>query len=637
MDHGHDSHGGGGIGDTNYSVRNEELAHRFWYIVVGFVSAFLVCRIVNWYKLERRLRRHKSSSVQSPTKPDTPFLELWATFTAVVREVSYPQLYVPARGFSWLTPPAVGRIIVLLVYWTIVIHMATDGAILPDVFHWERIGYRNAWVTITQLPLLYLLSSKCNVLGFIIGISHERLNWLHRWVARTMLATGAVHGFYFYADWARSELVDYQIKMMPMIKYGFGAWGVLLWACISGLAPLRRLSYEFFVLQHIVTAVLFLWLVYVHIPADARYNLWFAIAALCFDRFCRTVMLVWQNVKAFPDKKKCTGGQRIGHQAQLRAVGDSITVVTIKDVHFKWRAGQHLYLWMPRIGIAEAHPYTIACAHRLPETCICNSIQLVVRKHSGFSKRLHEFATKAQAAGEKERLTVFVSGPYGAPPRWDIYETIVLISASTGASFTLPILESVLQFKGTNCVKRIDFLLATKQGEEIDFYVMRLHELIELAKDTDVDLNVHIAVTRGPTSFPISQDGAALDSSSGSSSGTSFGPGKKVMSEKVTSQRPLPSPSDIEQTAAAVPVERKRSSNASTDSHVFYSSVRPDVEAYIRGPVEATGGETSVIVCGGPSLVARTRNCVASLSDERAVHKGTGAQGIQLFVEEYSF
>jgi hypothetical protein len=36
-------------------------------------------------------------------------------------------------------------------------------------------------------------------------------------------------------------------------------------------------------------------------------------------------------------------------------------------------------------------------------------------------------------------------------------------------------------------------------------------------------------------------------------------------------------------------------------------------------------------------LVATVRNAVASLSDERAVHKGTGAQGIHLHVEEYCF
>jgi NAD(P)H-flavin reductase len=385
------------------------------------------------------------------------------------------------------------------------------------------------------------------------------------------------------------------------------------------------MAYEIFVLQHILSAVFFLWLLYVHVPKSAQYNVWFAIAALCFDRACRIALLLWQNIKLFPDKSKCRGGQRIGHQAQLKAVGDSITVVTIRDVHFKWRAGQHLYLWAPRVGLAEAHPYTIACAHQLPDTCICNSIQLVVRKHDGFSRRLHEYATKA---GGKEHQTVFVSGPYGAPPRWDIYETIVLISASTGASFTLPILESLLQGGTTHCVKRVDFLLAARQGDEIDFYVSRLHELIERAREVGIELGVHIAVTQGPTAS--ARDAGfmvrTVDVASASSSGSNLG---RPMDEKVAGTMPA----DVEQTAAP----RRRASHASADSHVFHSTVRPDVDAFIRGPVEATGGETSVVVCGGPSLVARVRNCVAALSDERAVHKGTGAQGIHLFVEEYSF
>ena len=573
---------------------------------------------------KNRLRRKASNSIESPTKPSNRFLELWATLTAVVREASAPQLHIPTRGLSWLTPPPLGRVIALLVYWILIIYMMSTDVVVKDAFFWERIGYRNAWVTVTQVPLLYLLASKCSIVGFLIGTSHERLNWLHRWVGRTMFVTASVHGWHFYTDWVRADAVEYQIKMMPSIKYGLGAWAVLLWTQISGLAPFRRMAYEVFVLQHLLSAIFFLWLISVHVPPSAQYNVWFAVAALSFDRVCRIALLLWQNVKVFPDKSKCRGGQRIGHQAQVKAVGDSITVVTIKDVHFKWRAGQHLYLWVPRVGLAEAHPYTIACAHQLPDTCICNSIQLVVRKHGGFSRRLHDFATKV---GRKEQSTVFVSGPYGAPPRWDIYETIILISASTGASFTLPILESLLQSKATKCVKRVDFLLAARQGEEIDFYVSRLHELIERAKEVGIELSVHIAVTQGPSPFAKGSgaDVQTVDAAS-ASSGSNVG---KQMGEKVSA-----SPDDIEQ---PVRTARKRSSHASTDSHVFHSSVRPDVDAFIRGPVEETGGETSVVVCGGPSLVARVRNSVASLSDERAVHKGTGAQGIHLFAEEYSF
>lgn len=612
------------MGMGMFSTVNMDLARRYWYTIAGFVGAFMAVRAVNFYKSQRRLRRKAANSVESPTKPSNQFLETWATLTAVVREASLPQLYIPLRGFSWLSPPPLGRVIALLVYWIIIIYMMSTDVVVKDAFFWERIGYRNAWVTVTQVPLLYLLASKCSIIGFLVGKSHERLNWLHRWVGRTMFVTASVHGWHFYTEWVRADFVQYELKIMPSVKYGFGAWAILLWTLVSGLAPFRRMAYELFVLQHLLSAVFFLWLLYVHVPKSARYNIWFAIAALCFDRACRIALLGWQNIKLFPDKAKCRGGQRVGHQAQLKAVGDSITVVTIKDVHFKWRAGQHLYLWVPRIGVAEAHPYTIACAHQLPGTCICNSIQLVVRKHTGFSRRIHDVAAK----GKKKHVTVFVSGPYGSPPRWDIYETIVLISASTGASFTLPILESLLQSSAAvNCVKRVDFLLAAKQGDEIDFYVSRLHQLIERAREVGIELCVHIAVTQDPSASGAGNQPQTVDVASASSSGSNLG---KQVDEKVNGKPAA----DIEQAAAA---PRKRLSHASTDSHVFYGSVRPDVDAFIRGPVEATGGETSVVVCGGPSLVSRVRNCVAALSDERAVHKGTGAQGIHLYAEEYSF
>lgn len=154
-----------------------------------------------------------------------------------------------------MTPPPLGRIIALLIYWAIIIYMMAARAIVKDAFFWERIGFRNAWVAVTQVPLMYLLASKCNVLGFISGTSHERLNWLHRWVARTIFVIATVHGFHFWTEWVIADFVDYQLKMMPMIKYGLGAWGILLWSVVSSFAPLRRLSYEFFVLQHIVTAI----------------------------------------------------------------------------------------------------------------------------------------------------------------------------------------------------------------------------------------------------------------------------------------------------------------------------------------------------------------------------------------------
>ncbi|KAI1075365.1 ferric reductase like transmembrane component-domain-containing protein [Whalleya microplaca] len=627
--------GGMDMGDMSTSsdvfmATNKAFALGYWYFIAAIVGLFLLIRAVNFAQNWTRLRVSRTSSVEFPTRPTTWYFQLWATLTAVGREMSYPQLYIPVRYLSWMTPPPMGRIIALLIYWAVIIYMMAKSVVVKDAYYWERIGYRNAWVTVTQVPMLYLLASKTNIIGLITGTSHERLNWLHRWVARTMFVTATVHGFHFWTEWVRSDLVEMELGMMPMVKYGIGGWSILLWMTITSFKPFRTMAYEIFVIQHILAAVIFLWVIYVHVPADARYNVWFAIAALCFDRVCRLVLLIWQNIKLKPDPSRCKGGQRIGHQTQLTTIGESMTVLTIKDVHFKWRAGQHLYLWMPRVGPFEVHPYTIASAHQVPETCICNSIQLVVRSHSGFSRRLNRFARKIEASNRKQTLTALVIGPYGHPPRWDIFETLVLISASTGASFTLPILESVLNSKSATCVKRIDFLIAARQGEEIGFYHKRLHEAIEKAKIVGIELSVHIAVTGNGQLETIPAISLASSSSAYTASNE-----KKVLSTDIETSGADSETAPL--SGANSPRRRLSTSSDAEDSHIHHSASRPDVAGFIRTAVEATGGETGVVVCGGQSLVATARTSVASLSDERAVHKGTGAQGIYLHVEEYCF
>jgi hypothetical protein len=79
--------------------------------------------------------------------------------------MSYPQLYVPFRYFAWATPPPLGRILLLLCYLGVIVGMMVDGAVRLDAFYWERIGFRNAWITIMQMPLLYMLASKVNIAG----------------------------------------------------------------------------------------------------------------------------------------------------------------------------------------------------------------------------------------------------------------------------------------------------------------------------------------------------------------------------------------------------------------------------------------------------------------------------------------
>jgi NAD(P)H-flavin reductase len=64
---------------------------------------------------------------------------------------------------------------------------------------------------------------------------------------------------------------------------------------------------------------------------------------------------------------------------------------------------------------------------------------------------------------------------------------------------------------------------------------------------------------------------------------------------------------------------------------------RPNTRDIIRRSLEQAWGESAIVVCGPQGLVADVKQDVCSLSDERAVHKGTGAQGIYLHTESFAY
>ncbi|KAI9051444.1 hypothetical protein LZ554_004490 [Drepanopeziza brunnea f. sp. 'monogermtubi'] len=633
---------------------DSRLARAYWYIIAAVLGFALLLRALDYYQTWSRLRVCRTrKSIKYPTKVNSFPMQCYATATAILREASYPQIYFGGR-VSWLSPPPLGRLLVLACYWAVVVYMMTYKAIIHDANYYERLGFRNAWISVTQVPLVYLLATKSSLVGWILGSSHERLNWLHRWVSRTLLLTVTVHGGFFVTEWVRADFFQLELEMMPMVKYGLGAWGVLVWTFVSSLPPVRGMAYELFVLQHIAAAGVFLWLLYVHVPAYARYNIWFAIAAIASDWVLRGFLTILKNFRP-KSQKACNGTQRIGHDISAEALSTDLTIVTIKDVHISWKPGQHIYLWLPYLGPLESHPFTIASPYTTGADCHCNEIQLAIRAHSGFSRRIHNFAQANQVTA-KNSLTGFISGPYGAPPHWEAFETLVLISASTGASYTLPILESLLACPTTICTERISFLLIVRESSHCEYYQNRLSQALAQAEARGIDLNVEIAIT-GQASSLVESDSkdrkVLIDTVvEERKSGSSIDEGTEEEKASILSKSDSISSLSISKAPPSRPVESSKlccscsdvpgpcccaGPSAVTSKEIVYSYARPDIGSFIRGPVERTGGETSVAVCGGKSLVSTVRNQVVRLSDDRGVHKGTGAQGIHLHVEEYSF
>lgn len=298
--------------------------------------------------------------------------------------------------------------------------------------------------------------------------------------------------------------------------------------------------------------------------------------------------------------------------------------------------------WCPALGPFESHPFTIS---NVPDTRQdgLNRVELIIRARSGFTRRLHQHAVSSRATSAT--ATAFVTGPLGNLPAWNTYETLVLISASTGASFSLPILEAVLG--EPCCVRRIDCLLLVRHKSHVDGYLPRLLSAASHPRASEVSLQITIVIT-GNKGERIGKDEAATDAGSLASSHSSEARSRTSLKSLATVTRRSPSSSNVafdskgdcltggeEQIIGSAINGGSRNNCTENGGSLHYRSGRPCLATFIREPVEASAGETSVIICGGKSLTSTVRNCVFSLSDERAVHKGTGAQGIHLHLEEF--
>ena len=590
--------------------------------------------------LRRRISR--TLSISHPTRPRSIVSQTYATSTAFLRELSYPSvLHFSQPWIQWLSPPPLGQFLAIITYWAIVTLFLTTGSIIHDAYYWERIGFRAAWISVTQVPLIYLLAGKVNVAGVMLGSSGIDLNWVHRWVSRTLIVTATIHGGFFITEWVRADFFQGELEMMPMVKWGIGAWGILVWTATSSLFPFRRLCYELFVIQHIASGAIFLWVLHKHVPSYAAYNVWMAVAFLVSGRFLRACIFIFRNVSS----------SGLGHVAEIQAMPGNITRLTIQDAKFTWKPGQHVLLWCPFLGPTESHPFTIATIPQQKQDEKAQRLELIIRARSGFTRRLYQ---KASSSYQMNPLPIhaFITGPFHTLPAWNTFETLVLISAFTGASFILPILENVLN--DPCCVSRIDCTFLARHRSHLDAYLPRIQAAAAAAshhRAAGIESRIVIAVT-GREDVPQHGENNPLPSSlelkraSGSSYSSEGVPSDTLLMKSPESNTKLnqslyESHHDKNNNSSPNPPtststhDDEKPFSPPTSTIIYTSSSRPSLSTTIRTAVESSAGETCVVVCGGKALTSDVRGIVSGLADERAVHKGTGAQGIRLWVEGF--
>ncbi|KAL8908554.1 MAG: hypothetical protein Q9207_000764 [Kuettlingeria erythrocarpa] len=710
------------------------LQKMYWAVIGAGIGCATIVNLYNEFLYRQRISvasRHD----RTPARPKALLPTAMATTYALAREIAYVScsLTIPRLARRW-TSPALGRVLIVMAELLLVLVLCFYKLNARDQWQWEDIGYRTGFIAAAQLPLVVLLSGKRNLIGYLTGTSYERLNWLHRWVSRVLFLTVTIHMGFWFVGWARYDYIKVKLTTDPITQRGFAAWCILLWIVLSSSLPARRWNYEFFLVQHIVTAIGFFAAVFLHLPTEVKAWIWLPIALLVCDRMVRALNTLRINVSCLNPRTRELGN--MCSIATFEPLAGDTTRITILEPPMDWTPGQHVFLTCHTLAPFQAHPFTIAS---IPSD---KRLEFLVKSKSGSTKRFLRHAEQSLSLSASSNdlrhshsKSIILEGPYGRIRPLRQFDSVFLIAGSSGATFTVPLMRDIVScwkelatnrvkpalchssasvwsrsayasdWAATRYIRSVWVIKSRTQYEWFRSSLATVENDVRSLNDQGYSFNVEMSiyitcdhdlkiqsavkgqqktpgyahrevkpttVGQGPLeenqgwekgAVPIKSSSSALRSHLNTVTGCGLDGTcccrETVEHEEVAlgsnQQRRCSCNCDIDeikfvpQTASLSKLSassidassqtcfREKNVGPPFDSKIAQLSGRPQPRNLIRKTLEQALGESAVVVCGPQGLVDDVRQSVVALSDERAVHKGSGAQGIYLHAESFEY
>ncbi|KAI0699734.1 iron reductase [Cerioporus squamosus] len=373
-----------------------------------------------------------------------------------------------------------GGVIICVLYFSLLLFAA-----LYRTSIWTN-PVRAAYVAISQIPVVYLLATKNNVLGVMLGTAYDKINYLHRFAGRLLVLAANVHAIGFIYK------LTLQGKWTHVIAETDIAWGLVSLILLDilflfSLDMFRRRLYNLFISTHFFASIFFLVTVCLHMNAAVPY----VIAGAVFygvDRILRVLKsrLCFATLTCLPELH--------------------MTQVYIPKLNSGWRAGQHVRLRVLSSGLglygwAEAHPYTIASAS---EGTIQEGVVLLCKNTGRWTRRLYRIAVENRrgALGGSD-VKVLVEGPYGGPGYTipSSFFGAVFFAGGSGISYGLSGVQELLEQakSGLGNVCYVDLVWSVHHPDCVRPIFPLLSTLLAESKSAGVALSISVFYTRAVT------------------------------------------------------------------------------------------------------------------------------------------
>ncbi|KAK2757215.1 hypothetical protein FQN54_004729 [Arachnomyces sp. PD_36] len=365
------------------------------------------------------------------------------------------------------------------------------------------IRNRTGTICVVNMIPLFVMAGRNNPLIRMLNVSFDTWNLLHRWLGRIVVLEALAHVLCWMIDDVREDgwaAVQAAITHSSFIMSGFVAMVCFFFLMVHSPSALRHAFYETFLHLHIAVVMVSLGFLWVHLNDYHQQNyLLSAIVIWAFERFIRLALLAYHNVG--------NGGT----SATVEALPGDAMRITLKMARpWKFRPGQHLYLYLPSVGLWTSHPFTVAWSEAeeqmTDEKGLVMSRQdvlalqkttmsLVVRRRTGVTDKLFERVNKS--VGGRISLGALAEGPYGAHHSLKSYGTVMMFAGGVGITHHVAFVRQLVAgyTEGMVAARRITLVWIIQSPEHLEWIRPWMTTILGMEKRRDI-LKIMLFITR---------------------------------------------------------------------------------------------------------------------------------------------
>ncbi|CEJ58365.1 hypothetical protein PMG11_07023 [Penicillium brasilianum] len=264
-------------------------------------------------------------------------------------------------------------------------------------------------------------------------LSRDTLAWAHRWVGRVCLIHCVLHGTIIL------ELTRQYAPLSGPLVAAFRAAVSFLAMLPVTLAVILRRHPQLMLKLHYLLAVSGAAFLAYHLRITRSVYFWVLVggvslwAVLCVALWAQTMCALrsWRDIRL---------------QAEAKASKQLLWVEISVPLQWNIQAGQHIQLWMPCSGYRSYFHlplfYVANVGEQQPQKgrSTYRRLHCLVRYRHGLTKRLAVDAIKANCS-----FPVFIFGPFGHPPCFGDYGTVLFVVEDIGLFRILPFIQQLVQ------------------------------------------------------------------------------------------------------------------------------------------------------------------------------------------------